>query len=35
MTAIRTVEAPEHVGEMVEVRGWLHNVCLLYTSRCV
>ena len=26
MTAIRTVEAQEHVGEMVEVRGWLHNV---------
>jgi len=24
MTAIRTVEAREHVGEMVEVRGWLH-----------
>ena len=26
MTAIRTVEAAEHVGEEVEVRGWLHNV---------
>ena len=26
MTAIRTVEAREHVGEVVEVRGWLHNV---------
>ncbi len=26
MTAIRTVEAQEHVGEMVAVRGWLHNV---------
>ena len=26
MTAIRTVEAREHVGERVEVRGWLHNV---------
>jgi nondiscriminating aspartyl-tRNA synthetase len=26
MTAIRTVEAREHVGEMVEVRGWLHAV---------
>ena len=24
MTAIRTVEAGEHVGEVVEVRGWLH-----------
>ena len=26
MTAIRTVEAHGHVGETVEVRGWLHNV---------
>ena len=26
MTAIRTVEAREHVGEMVSVRGWLHAV---------
>ncbi|MBX7254467.1 MAG: aspartate--tRNA(Asn) ligase [Candidatus Promineofilum sp.] len=26
MTAIRTVEAAEYVGEEVEVRGWLHNV---------
>ncbi len=26
MIAIRTVEAHEHVGETVEVRGWLHNV---------
>lgn len=26
MTAIRTVEAREHVGEVVEVRGWLHTV---------
>ncbi len=26
MIAIRTVEAREHMGEEVEVRGWLHNV---------
>ena len=26
MTVIRTVEAREHVGEMVSVRGWLHAV---------
>ena len=26
MTAIRTVEARQHIGQEVELRGWLHNV---------